>query len=788
MKMLKQISACLLLVCMLLTSLPIVQAAETALTRGETAAILLVAADDYNPGVILSDILKGYPDGSLREDEIISRVQALVMLQRAFDGLPVPKGDNARSGYPASNFKDVPAWAKKELASVLASGIFAGTDPETFSPNESITDKQLDLFIRRTYALEGTNLKDDFYATINKTSLDNSQILPGNIGTGAFMDLSLSVSEDVANIIQELNATGGKTTGERKLVALYRNILNLEARNAEGIAPLQPYLDAIQNAQNLEELMVLHQKVYKELGANLLLAFGLTVDSKDSDSYILTFSGVSPRLGQRGYGANATPHQKKIYQTYLRTTFSLAGETKEAAAHDAEYIWNTDEKLAAASLSVQDSVDVDKIYNIYTMKSLQAMLPSVNLSALFATTGFKQRDRIMVSDPGKLAAFAEIFSTEKTPNSLNILKAYCKLGLLQSYAVTLNEDFQRAADTFNADYLGMSGTASLEENAAIVVQQLMSSYLGEAYVSRYFSAEAKADVEAMIADILSVYHDRIQNLNWMSDTTKKKAAHKLDTMKINVGYPNSWDDQWENVEVLSVQEGGSYFKNIVALSVASQKMLVELQKEGVSDESWVTLPYTVNAFYSPTDNSITFPAGILQKPFYEEGAAREKNLGGVGYLIAHEITHAFDNNGAKFDASGNAADWWTQQDYTAFRSLCDKVVALYDGREIAPGIACSGSLTLSENIADIGAVACITELVGRDANPDYRTLYTAMAEIWESSYSRETRQYLAQVDLHAPDKLRGSLTLQNFEPFYKTFGIQEGDGMWLAPEDRVTIW
>ena len=178
----------------------------------------------------------------------------------------------------------------------------------------------------------------------------------------------------------------------------------------------------------------------------------------------------------------------------------------------------------------------------------------------------------------------------------------------------------------------------------------------------------------------------------------------------------------------------------------------------------------------------------MQAPFYDKDASREENLGGIGFVIAHEITHAFDNNGAKYDENGNAADWWTASDYAAFQKLCDRVTALYNGKESAPGIPCNGALTLSENIADLGAVACVTEIESRQAKPDYATLYRSMAEIWASSYGREMRAYLAQVDVHAPDKLRGSLVLQNFSQFYDAFGITEQDAMWLAPQDRVTIW
>lgn len=786
----KRLMALTLTAVLLLACAPWAGASQTedCLTRGETASRLLAAAEDYNPGVTYRDILKGYPNGSLDEQGSVTRVQALVMLQRAFGGLPEPKGDNARSGYPASSFTDVPAWAAEELESVFASGIVAGTTETTFSPKETITGEQLDLFLRRTYALFGSNLKDDFYAAVNKTALDNSQILPGYPGTGAFYDLTVNVQNDMTAIIQELAQNGGKTEGEKKIVALYRNILNTEARNREGIAPIQPYLEAIDQAKTLEELMAVHSRIQTDLSFSPLLGFGLTVDAKNSDAYILTFDGLSPMLGQGSYGASATAAQKQAYLTYIQQLFTLAGKSQAEAQQAAAFVWDADSSLAAASLTNQELADVDKTYNLYTMDQLQAMFPGVDLTAIFAGSGLKQTDKILVSDPGRLQAFADLFDPAKTADSLAILKVYAQLSLLNGFGSMLNEEFTDAANTFTQAYMGISGALSLEDTASQYVQSLMSDYLGQAYVDRHFSASAKADVEAMVKDILSVYRDRISALDWMSSATKAKAIRKLDTMKLHIGYPDTWDDPLKDVEILPGEEGGSFFQNIVEIMKASKQDLARRQQEGVDKDEWAMTPYTINACYTASDNTITFPAGILQSPFYDENASYEKNLGSIGYVIAHEITHAFDNNGAKFDENGNAADWWTAGDYAAFQALCQQVVALYDGKESAPGIACNGALTLSENIADLGAAACITQLEGKQKKPDYAALYTAMAQIWCSSYPREMRQYLAQADVHAPDKLRGSLVLQNFDQFYEAFGITEEDGMWLAPENRVVIW
>lgn len=786
---LKRSAAACLAVLLLLTSLPMALAApsDQPLTRGETASILLDAAKDYNKNVTYQDILKGYPNGDLDESGSVTRAQALVMLQRAFGGLPAPKGDNARSGYPAASFTDVPSWAKAELKPVFDAGIVAGTSPTTFSPDRNITGAQLDLFLRRTYALEGTNLKDDFYATVNKTALDNSVISPGTIGYSSFTEIGDKVSTEVAGIIQELVKTGGQTAGEKKIVALYQNILNIDARNQAGITPIQPYLTAIDQAQSIGELMDVSAQLYQDTGVSLLLGFSLAVDNKDSDNYLLYFDGMSPLLGQAGYHS-ATDAQKSAYLTYVTKLLTLLGQSETAAAAQANALWTTDTKLAAASYNNQELGDVDKTYNLYTMAQLQALFPQVDLTKLFQLTGLTQTDKILVQDPGRLNACAALFDPTKTPDALEALKSYARLNLAVGFGALLNQEFTEAGDAFNLVYLGQDLSQSLEETASSYVQTVMSGYLGQAYAQRYFSAEAKQNVEKMVLDMLSVYRSRIQKLDWMSEATKAKALKKLDTMKLNLGYPDTWEDEFDGVDILPADQGGSFYSNVISMQLAGIKALPALQKEGVDKTAWPMGVCSVNACYSPTDNSITFPAAILQVPFYDVTASYEENLGKIGYVIAHEITHAFDNNGAKYDENGNAADWWTASDYAAFQKLCDRVTALYDGKEFAPGITCNGALTLSENIADLGAVACVTEIESRQAKPDYATLYRSMAEIWASSYGREMRAYLAQVDVHAPDKLRGSLVLQNFSQFYDAFGITEQDAMWLAPQDRVTIW
>ncbi len=782
----KRMLAAALSAATLLTALPTALAADGSgpATRGEVCAVLVAAADDYNPGVTAADVMHGDPGGDLRESDPVTRAEALVMLQRAFGGLPAPQGDNARKGYPASNFTDVPAWAQAELADVFASGIVAGTSETTFSPDDPVTMDQLDLFIHRTYSLFGRNLKDDFYATVNKSWLDSSVIPAGQAQNGTLAEKMYDTEPLNALIRQAVANPEGEDA--QRIAALYNNILDWDARNAAGIEPIRPYLEAAEAAQSVDEVMAVKKRIAEDLAGNFLAGFSLSGDARDSTRYTVGFSAFSPSQTKEVYAADSGS-QKDAYLAYVQKLFEIGGADAQSAAADAQRIWEMEKELSTHALDRQDQGNVDLTYNVYTMDELKALFPTLDLDDIYAQSGLaRSDDQIIVSDVGLLEASPKYFTEEH----LDDLKAYLRLSILAGYGGYLSRDFQDASNAYQEAFLGISGTLSDEAMATQLVQQYLSDELGRLYAAEYFSEEAKADVEDMVYDFIDIYKDRIRSLKWMSDTTKAKAIEKLDALGVKVGYPDEgkWNDYFKGVTLKTADEGGSYFDNIITMMKAQQQMLIKWQNQPVNKDLWPMAAYTVNACYVSTSNEIVFPAGILQAPLYDVNASREQNLGGIGYVIAHEITHAFDNNGAKFDKNGNATDWWTPEDYAAFQQLCDDVVSYYDGIEAAPGITCNGSLTLSENIADLGAAQCILEAAQREEDPDLETMFRSIANTWCSTMPRDTAAYYATLDVHAQDKLRANRVLQTLDEFYTTFGITEGDGMWVAPKDRVSIW
>ena len=758
-------------------------ASDMYATRGEVADMLLTAADDYNKDVKRSDIIKGYGgDGELHEDWNINRAEALVMLSRAFGKLPELSGHNERVALKSGSFTDIPDWAKPELEPVLDAGIAAGIADGIFSPYDDVTKEQMKLFIQRAYALFATNEKDDFYAAVNKDILNKLELKPGRVMSGTLYDLQDDSTEKVNAIIKEAIESGGeKGSKEQKISDFYKNITDKENRNKIGVTPLKPYLEEIDSVKNTKELADVQNKLIKNLYTVPFAAFSITADFKDSTKYIMTFGTTEPYL-TRDFYMNGTEEQKAIYIKYLKTVAKIAGE--DMTDKEIEDFYNFEKRLAEKELKPEESNNIDKIYNIYTFDEIQSLFPSIDMNKVLESEGLKKEDKILVTDEGLTKEFADYFKDE----NIETLKNSAKLSLLLTYGGVLSTDFTDASDTFNQEFLGISGSYSDEDRAAITVSGVMPDYIGEIYAEKYFTEEAKQNVLKMVKDIVSVYEERIKKLDWMSEETKQKAINKLDKMGIKIGYPDKWNTYLDNAEIKSKEDGGSYFQNILEVTRASMEHMRSLQGTVPDKTKWAMYPYTVNACYSATSNDITFPVAILQPPMYDVNASYEENLGAIGYIIAHEITHAFDNNGAKFDENGNAADWWTKEDYAEFEKRCEKMVKFYDGCEGIPGIPMNGRQTLSENVSDQGAVQCLTEIVSRQENPDYKGFYHSMARAWASTKTREYAKYVAGVDVHSEDKLRVNRVVVNCDEFFDTFGITEKDGMWVAPGDRVKIW
>lgn len=368
------------------------------------------------------------------------------------------------------------------------------------------------------------------------------------------------------------------------------------------------------------------------------------------------------------------------------------------------------------------------------------------------------------------------------------MKLYAKTRVLIRYGRYLSQDFTDTLDELNKELFGIEGKMPIEKKAVREVSGWLEDDLDKIFIQKFFSEDEKKDIENLILKIKLSYKEKIKNTTWLSEKTREKAIKKLDTMKLKIGYPEKWSDELDKADIKNYKDSGSYFVNICEMQKKIMQKCNKELNEPVDKTKWHMSAYEVNAYYNPQNNEIVFPAGILQSPFYDINAPEEQNMGAIGAIIAHEISHAFDSEGSKFDENGNAVNWWTDEDRENFKKRCEKFVNAYDNLEISKGVKSNGKLTLFENIADVGAISCMLDILSKKENPDYKKFFKSWAVSWRMIASPEITSQLSKSDVHSSNKIRTNRTLANFEEFYKTFYIKEGDKMYIAPENRVKLW
>jgi len=756
-----------------------------ALDETESDISIFSDADRVSPeyadelGVALTNgIITGTDEGSLNPQENITRLEFVIAVSRSIRELPCVRPNIAFSDVPESNAGDV--------SRLVQAGIINGYGNNAFGSDDYLTQEQLEIILQRIEKLSETRPQDDFYYAINKDWLKNAKLPAGYPMLTSFDEVNLSNSDKLKAIVSDIAKNRDKWEEgsiEQKMADFYSTIVDVENRNKQGIEPIKQYLERIDKAGTIKELLNVAAQFENEIGLNPLFSFSPSIDLVDSSRYSLYGTGLSTVLPQ-AYMLNENPHIKALYENFIAQMFILSGSSEEIALQKAQKIYELEKVIAQNMMSNEESSKVENVYNPMTVDELADMFAEVDIKDYLKDLGYENVENVIITDVGLMRKTGELMSDE----NLEVLKAYAHYAMVINTSSFLSKDLENAVTAFNNAFLGISSALSEEDKAFSMLNSVMSTYIGEMYVERYFSEEAKKDVEDIVSEIIATYEKRIQNLDWMTSETKEAAISKLKAINMKIGYPDTWEDPYKDIEIKDYDEGGSLLGNILAITSAQAKYMKTLLSKEVDKSKWSVPPHTVNAFYSATSNEIIFPAGILQPPFYDVNASREQNLGGIGAVIAHEITHAFDNNGALFDKDGNMKNWWKDEDYVTFQQKCQDVIELFDGLEIVPGAVVDGDLTVSENVADIGAMACILDIAGSMENANYKELFESYARIWRMTATSQIYQYLTVMDVHAPNKFRVNQVLRNFQEFYDTYGITENDLLYLAPEGRVTVW
>ncbi|MCD8390976.1 MAG: S-layer homology domain-containing protein [Firmicutes bacterium] len=758
-------------------------------TRGEVVEMLLTAADDYNPTVEKSDIIHG--DGSgLNEDRFVTRAEALVMLSRAFGELPEPVGNNKRVGYEAGNFTDIPEWALDEIQQVFDAGIVAGTSETTFSPDDNVTKEQMSLFISRVYALYASNPNDDFYAAANKSALDSSDNSP-YIGQGSLAEIQETVDAQIDNIVNSViysDTTYQIDTQEQQMNDFYKMVIDTDSRNAVGLEPIEDALDAIDAAENMDELGGAFEQIYDDIAVTLLISFSWDIDPDDTDSYLKIFEAQAPFMNAEAYDGSNSEYTE-TYIAYITELLTISGEDEAEARQNAEAVYSLEKQVFNASDIDLESSATDYNYEIqplltYTFDELNALYADFDLTYFFNMTGMSKSGKIYIDDLAVTAATANLW----TNSNIDAVKEYAKFLLMNENSFYLTEELENAAGDFYADINGDDNYRSTEWNAREMVISIFAKYINNMYREQYANADYANDVTELTELLISVYKEEIEACSWLSDETKTTAAEKLDNITIKAVCAEPYKSELEQLHITPQNEGGQLFDTIAAIRRIYAQSAVSMPLS-VDKSQWYMYNYEVNAGYSPYSNDITIPSGILNAPLYQPTASDEENMAGIGFIIAHELAHAVTGDGLEYNTDGKRVRWMTADEYYSFMNMTLGARELYDGAEAAPGIRVDGELTADENIADLLAIQCVTNAIAKITdNPDYAALYTSFAQNWCEYSTREDLKYTVAYDNHSPAKIRVNTALANTDKFYETFNIKESDGMYTAPEDRVALW
>ena len=639
-----------------------------------------------------------------------------------------------------------------------------------------------------------TRPQDDFFRHVNGHWLAHSEIPSDKSGAGAFLDLREATLPQLRAIIESrANAKGnGKDSEAQKIADMYASFMDTAAIESKGLKPLEGDLAKIAALTDKAQIPAL-MAYLSVMRVNVPYDISIHQDANDSSRYVADLAQSGLGLPDRDYyllDSDARLKDARIqYAAHIEKMLGMVGDKN--AAKSAADTMAIETALAKVQWTKVENRDPVKTYNRVELAQLDALTPGYDTNEFLSALGIKDKiTYVVVSQPSYLTGFSKIL--QDTP--LDAWKTYFMWHLLSASASTLPKAFADESFAFNSTVLnGIPKQEDRWKRGVRLVNGNMGESLGKLYVEKHFPAASKARMEKLVANLLEAYKESIDTLDWMSPATKTEAKAKLATFNPKIGYPNKWRDY----AALEVVKGDALGNAQRAARFATQFELNKLGKP-IDREEWGMTPQTVNAYYNPEMNEIVFPAAILQAPFFDPKADDAVNYGGIGAVIGHEISHGFDDQGSQYDGKGNLRDWWTKEDHEKFAAKTSVLIKQYSAFSPLPGYNVNGELTLGENIADNSGLAIaykayklslngIPAPVLKGLTGDQR-FFTGFAQVWRGKMRDQATIVRIKTDPHSPGEFRANGTLRNMPGFYQSFGVKEGDKMYLPPQDRVSIW
>ena len=633
-------------------------------------------------------------------------------------------------------------------------------------------------------AVNNELIKDDLYEAVNGEWLKTAKIPDDKPATGGFNDLVDDIDKQLMDDFDAYAEGKEKSEDSRfnEMIKLYRLAKKFDWRKKVGPQPLKRMLASVENLNSYED----YQSQWKNwilAGMPSPISFDIDADMKNATVYALFASSPSLILPDKSYyeAEKKAQHDQllQLWSSMVEALMDKLGYSKEEAKKIIDDAIKFDALLAPNVKSAEEAADYSKMYNPQTVAELASATDQLDIAAIIKQLVREEPEKIIVTEPEYFKSLNKILQ-----DNFELFKNWALIRVIRENASYLDDEMREINGRYGRALSGSKKPVSQRKFAFYLARDMFSQVAGDYYGKKYFGPQAKADVHHMVEQMIKVYKGRLTNNQWLSKDTRDKAILKLDKLGIQVGYPDKIPALYDQFKV---DEEESLIANLNQLIVTANKELFSRWNTPVDRMRWEMSAATVNAYYHPFKNIIVFPAAILQAPFYSLKQSSSQNYGGIGAVIAHEISHAFDNNGSLFDEFGNLNNWWTDEDSAHFKQLAQKMIDEFDGIPFA-GQKVNGKLTVSENIADAGGLSCALEAAKTEADLNAQEFFINWATIWRMKATEQYMQLLLSIDVHAPQKLRANIQAENLDDFYTAFDIKPGDEMYRAPEDRVHIW
>ncbi len=660
------------------------------------------------------------------------------------------------------------------------------------SSTDDMSVEKRTVFFDRTGMDTVAKAGDNFFTYANGGWIKATKIPDDQSGWGSFYTLHDENQKKLRAILEESAAKkdAAKGSTEQKVGDYYASGMDTVALEKKGYEPLKPMMQKIAAVKDYKELVSLLAESYAD-GEGDLFGFNVGADDKNSNKNIVAMYQTGLTLPEKDYYTKNDPttvDQRKQMVAYAAKLFMLTGTDSTTAAKKASDILMLETAIAKSHLAPADMRDPVKNYHKMPIADLEKLSPNVGWSAAFGKMGLHP-DSINVAHPMYYTALSSLLASQP----IDVWKSKIEFDYINENASELSKIFRDASFNYGKIFSGQKKQKDRWKTMVGNTDGSLKDLASQLFVKKYFTADAKKRMDELVGNLQIAFKSRIEKLDWMGDSTRKKALVKLNTIIKKIGYPDKWKS-FDDVEI----SRDNYFANNQSVSRHNFKEMISKMGKPVDKTEWGMTPYTVNAYYNPSYNEIVFPAGILQFPFFDANADDAINYGGIGMVIGHEITHGFDDQGRQYDAEGNMKEWWTADDAKKFESKTGEVVKQYDGYVILDSLHLNGKLTLGENLADLGGLAIAYDAFkmtpqgkGNEKidgfTPDQR-FFLGFAQVWRLMNRPEMMRVRVTTDPHSPEMYRVNGPLSNFEPFYTAFGIKEGNKMYKKSEERAKVW